>query len=340
MDVRDAIRKLVDRQDLTETEARGALGFIMDGQATPAQIAAFLTALRMKGETVEEIVGFVRETRARAWKIRPRVDNLVDVCGTGGDQFTTFNISSTVAFVVAGGGAHVAKHGGRTYRHRSGSADVVEAMGVNIEVPPEVVARCIEEVGIGFLFAPLYHPAVKHAAAPRREIGLRTVLNVVSTLANPADAPNMLLGVYDPTLTETVADVLVELGARHALVVHGDGMDELSTLGPSKISEVRNGEVRTYTFEAESIGLRPPDPAALAGGTPADNAKISVAILQGELGARREIVQLNAAGGLVAAGLADDLREGFAAAARSIDSGEAYERLKGLRALTRAEEQR
>ncbi len=337
MDVRDAIRKVVDRQDLSEAEARAALGFIMDGLATPAQIAAFLTALRMKGETVEEILGFVRETRARARKIRPRVDNLVDVCGTGGDQFTTFNISSTSAFVVAGAGARVAKHGGRTYRHRSGSADVVEAMGVNIEAPPEVVERCIEEIGIGFLFAPLYHAAVKHALAPRREIGLRTVLNVVSPLANPADAPNMLMGTYDPGLTEIVAEVMVALGTHRALVVHGDGMDELTTLGPSKVSEVRDGTVRTYVVDPAALGLLAPHRAALAGSTPEENAQIAVSVLQGEVGPRRDIVLLNAAAGLIAAGVADDLHGGFAMSARAIDSGDAYGRLERLRAMTRAE---
>ncbi|MDR7419040.1 MAG: anthranilate phosphoribosyltransferase [Armatimonadota bacterium] len=335
MRIRDAIAKVVERQDLTEAEARSALATIMDGQATPAQIAAFLTALRLKGETVGEILGFVRETRRRARRIHPRVDHLVDVCGTGGDAFTTFNISSTAAFVVAGAGGHVAKHGGRTYRHRSGSADVVEAMGINIEAPADVVERCIEQVGIGFLFAPLYHPAVKHAAAPRREIGFRTVLNVVSPLANPADAPNMLLGVYDAQLTEVVAQVMVELGLRRALVVHGDGMDELTTLGPSKISEVRDGAVRTYHVHPEDVGLARGVQEALAGGAPDENARIAAAILQGERGPRRDIVVLNAGAGLVAAGLAADLREGVARAQQAIDAGEAYDRLVRLRIMTR-----
>ncbi len=339
MDIKDAIRKVMDREHLSEVEARGAIGVIMDGQATPAQIAAFFTALRMKGETVEEIVGFVRETRQRARRIFPRVDNLVDVAGTGGDQFTTFNISSTAAFIVAGAGASVAKHGGRTYRHRSGSADVVEAMGVNIEVAPEVAERCIEEIGIGFLFAPIYHAAVKHTVAPRREIGFPTVLNIVSPLANPADAPNLLVGTYRSDLTELVAEVLAELGTRRALAVHGQGMDELSTLGPSKITEVKDGSVRTYIFDPATLGLRPPDPEALAGGTPVENARIAVSVLQGESGPRREIVLLNAAAGLIAAGLADDLREGFAMAGRAVDTGAAYEKLEQLRAQTRGDAQ-
>ncbi len=334
MDIKDAIRKIVDRDSLSRAEARAALGTIMDGQSTPAQIAAFFTALRMKGETVEEITGFVEETRQRARRIYPRVDELVDVAGTGGDQFTTFNISSTAAFIVAGAGANVAKHGGRTYRHRSGSADVIEAMAVNIEVSPEVVERCIEEIGIGFLFAPMYHPAVKHAVGPRRELGFPTVLNIVSPLANPAGAPNLLVGTYRPDLTEIVAEVLVELGTRRALVVHGDGMDELTTLGLSKITEVKDGVVRTSMFDPSTIGLRPPDRQALAGGTPAENAQIGISVLQGEPGPRREIVLLNAAAGLVVAGRASDLREGVAMAARAVDSGAAFEKLEMLRART------
>ena len=335
MDIRDAIRKVIDRQNLTEVEARGALGIIMDGQATPAQIAAFFTALHMKGETVEEVAAFVRETRQRAQRISPRVDNLIDVCGTGGDLFATFNISSTVAFVVAGAGASVAKHGGRTYRHRCGSADVVEAMGVNLEATPSVVQRCIEEIGIGFLFAPLYHPAVKHAVAPRREIGFPTVLNIVSPLANPAGAINLLVGTYRPDLTELVAEVLVELGARRALVVHGHGMDELSTFAHSKITEVRDGTVRTYTFDPASLGLHPPALEALAGGTPAENAQIATSVLQGEQGPRRDIVLLNAGAGMVAAGLAEDIRDGFAMAAQALDSGAAFHKLERLCAMTR-----
>lgn len=335
VDLREVIGKLVERQDLAEAEARAALGVIMDGHATPAQIAAFFTALRMKGETVEEIVGFVRETRQRARRIAPRVAELVDVCGTGGDAFTTFNISSTSAFVVAAAGAPVAKHGGRTYRHRSGSADVIEAMGVNIEAAPDLVERCIETLGIGFLYAPLYHAAVKHAVGPRREIGFPTVLNVVSPLANPAGAPNLLVGTYRPDLTEIIAEVLLELGARRALVVHGAGMDELTTMGPSKITEVRDGTSRTYAFDPASLGLRAPDRDALSGGTPDENAQTAIAILRGEPGPRREIVLLNAAAGLIAGGLVADLPEGFAMAARALDQGAAADKLEGLRAMTR-----
>jgi len=335
MELKDAIRNVVDRQSLTEAEAHAALGVIMDGEATPAQIAAFITALRMKGETVDEIAGFARAMRERAQRIRPRVDDLVDVVGTGGDRVNTFNISTTTAFVVAGAGAYVAKHGNRAVSRRSGAADVLEALGVNIQVGPEVVEGCIEDIGIGFLFAPLYHAAMKHAVGPRKEIGIRSVFNILGPLTNPAGARNYLVGTYDPGLTEIMAEVLSELGARRALVVHGDGMDELSTLGPTKVSEVMNGSVRTYTLDPTTLGITPPDPRALAGGAPEENARITEAVLRGEAGPARDIILLNAAAALLVAGLAADLREGMALAARSIDSGAAYERLEGLRVRTR-----
>ncbi len=337
MDLKDAIRKVVDRQDLTESEAHAALGVIMDGEATPAQIAAFITALRMKGEAVAEIAGCARAMRERAQRIRPRVDDLVDVVGTGGDRVNTFNISTTTAFVVAGAGAYVAKHGNRAVSRRSGAADVLEALGVNIQVGPAVVEGCIEDIGIGFLFAPLYHAAMKHAVGPRREIGIRTVFNILGPLTNPAGARNLLVGTYDPGLTEIMAKVLAELGARRALVVHGDGMDEVSTLAPTRISEVRDGSVRTYTLDPTTMGISPPDAQALAGGSPEENARTTETILRGEPGPARDIILLNAAAALQVAGLAGDLREGMALAARVIDSGAAYERLEGLRVRTRVE---
>jgi anthranilate phosphoribosyltransferase len=337
MDLKDVIRKVADRQDLTEAESHAALGIIMDGEATPAQIAAFITAMRMKGEAVDEIAGCARAMRERAQRIRPRVDELVDVVGTGGDRVSTFNISTTTAFVVAGAGAYVAKHGNRAVSRRSGAADVLEALGVNIQVSPEVVAGCIEDIGIGFLFAPLYHAAMKHAVGPRREIGIRTVFNILGPLTNPAGARHLLVGAYDPALTEIMAKVLAELGARRAMVVHGDGMDELSTLGPTRISEVRDGSVHTYTLEPGSLGIASPDGDALAGGAPEENARITETVLRGEPGPAREIILLNAAAALVVAGLAEDLREGLAVAGRAIDSGAAYERLEGLRVRTRAE---
>ena len=337
MDLKDVIRRVVDRQDLDEAEAHAALGVIMDGEATPAQIAAFITALRMKGEVVDEIAGFARAMRERAQRIRPRVDDLVDVVGTGGDRVSTFNISTTTAFVVAGAGAYVAKHGNRAVSRRCGAADVLEALGVNIQVGPETVERCIEDIGIGFLFAPLYHAAMKHAVGPRREIGIRTVFNILGPLTNPAGARNLVVGTYDPGLTEIMAEVLAELGARRAVVVHGDGMDELSTLGPTRISEVRDGSVRTYTLDPATLGVSIPDPQALAGGSPEENAHVTEAVLHGEPGPARDIILLNASAALIVAGLAADLPEGMALAARAIDSGAAHERLEGLRVRTRVE---
>jgi anthranilate phosphoribosyltransferase len=292
----------------------------------------------MKGETVEEIAGFARAMRERAQRIRPRVDDLVDVVGTGGDRVNTFNISTTTAFVVAGAGGYVAKHGNRAVSRRSGAADVLEALGVNIQVGPEVVAGCIEDIGIGFLFAPLYHAAMKHAAGPRKEIGIRTVFNILGPLTNPAGARHLLVGTYDPRLTEIMAEVLSALGARRALVVHGDGMDELSTLGPTWVSEVADGHVRTYTVEPESLGIAAADPEALAGGTPEENARITEAVLRGANGPARDIILLNGGAALLVAGLAEDLREGMALAARAVDSGAAYERLEGLRVRTRVAE--
>lgn len=338
MELREAIRRVVAGEDLSEAEAHAAMGVIMDGGATPAQIAAFATALRMKGEAVEEIAGCARAMRERAQRIRPRVDDLVDVVGTGGDQVSTFNVSTTTAFVVAGAGAYVAKHGNRAVSRRSGAADVLEALGVNIQVDARVVAACIEDIGIGFLFAPLYHPAMRHAAGPRREIGIRTVFNILGPLTNPAGARRYLVGTYDPALTEVMARVLAELGARRALVVHGDGMDELSTLGPTRVCEVASGSVRTYTVDPGELGLAPPPVGALAGGAPEENARITEAVLRGEPGPPREIVLLNAAAALLVADLAGDLREGMALAARAIDSGAAYERLEGLRVRTRVAE--
>ncbi|MBI3997711.1 MAG: anthranilate phosphoribosyltransferase [Armatimonadetes bacterium] len=333
--IREAIRAVADRQTLSEQEAWAAMGEIMDGQATPAQIAAFITALRMRGETVDEIAGFARAMRERALRLMPRVDHLVDVVGTGGDRVSTFNISTTTSFVVAGAGGYVAKHGNRAVSRQSGAADVLEALGVNIQVAPEVVQRCIEDIGIGFLFAPIYHSAMKHAAGPRKEIGIRTVFNILGPLANPAGAAYLLVGTYDPALVRIMAEVLGELGVRRAMVVHGDGMDEMSTLGPTQVAELRDGRVHVSILDPSSLKIDAPPPDAIAGGTPQQNAEVTVAVLRGQRGPSRDIVVLNAAAALAAAELAEDLREGMALAARSIDSGAAYEKLEALRALTK-----
>jgi anthranilate phosphoribosyltransferase len=335
--IQDAIKKAVGRQSLTEHEAWTAMGQIMDGEATPAQVAALITALRMKGETVEEIAGFARAMRERAQRIAPKADTLIDVVGTGGDRLSTFNISTTAAFVVAAAGGYVAKHGNRAVSRLSGAADVLEALGVNIQVPPDLVRRSIEDIGIGFMFAPIYHSAMKHAVGPRKEIGVRTVFNILGPLTNPANANYLVVGAYDPALTNVMAEVLGEMGAQRAFVVHGlDGIDEVSTVGPTQVSELRRGGVRTYTVTPEDMGLARSTADAIIGGKPDENAAITTDVLRGESGPRQDIVLANAAAALVAVEIADDWRDGVELARRAIASGAAYEKLEALRAHTRA----
>ena len=337
MPLRTAIAKVAARETLTEAEAQAAMSLIMDGEATPAQIAAFITGLAIRGETVEEITGFARAIREHAVMIAPRADHLVDIVGTGGDRLNTFNISTTSAFVIAGAGGHVAKHGNRAASSKSGAADVLEALGVNLEAPPEVVQACIEEIGFGFLFAPRFHPAFKHALTPRREIGIRTVFNILGPLTNPAGARRYLQGAPSPAHTEVMGRVLGELGAERAFVVHGlDGMDEITLCAPTQVTEVEDGTVRTYTITPEQFGLKRAALEDLRGGAPHENAATAVAILNGaERGPRRDIVALNAGAALVAAGIAKTVEDGLARAAQSIDSGRAYERLEGLRLRTK-----
>jgi len=336
MALKPAISKVAAHQTLTEAEAHEAMGRIMDGEATPAQIASFITALAMRGETVEEITGFARAMREHAVTIAPQADHIVDIVGTGGDRLNTFNISTTAAFVIAGAGGHVAKHGNRAASSKCGSADVLEALGVNLGASPEVVQACIEEVGFGFMFAPHFHPAFKHALAPRREIGIRTVFNILGPLTNPARAKRYLQGAPSAPYTELMARVLSALGAERAFVVHGqDGMDEISLCAPTQVSEVADGAVRTYTIAPEEFGFRRAALEDLRGGTPQENAEICVSILRGEQGPRRDIVLLNAGAALVAAGLAGTIKDGAARAARSIDSGAAYAKLEALRLKTK-----
>jgi anthranilate phosphoribosyltransferase len=304
---------------------------IMSGEATPAQIGAYLVALRIKGETVAEIVGSARVMRDMATRIRVNDPLVVDTCGTGGDKSGSFNISTTAAFVVAGGGITVAKHGNRAVSSKAGSADVLMELGVNVECSPEQVEACINELGIGFLFAPLLHGAMKHAIGPRREIGVRSLFNLLGPLTNPAGARCQVLGVYAEGLTDTLAQVLVELGAHHCFVVHGaDGLDEITTTGPSRIAEGKGGKVDAYTLDPENLGIPRASAADLAGGDAAENAAITRAILAGEAGPKRDITVLNAAPAFVAAGKAADLKEGIALAGESIDSGAAAEKLARL----------
>lgn len=333
--IKTLISRVIDGVDLSEAEAREAMELIMDGGATPAQIAALVTALRMKGETVEEITGCAMAMRARATRVKTRHRLVVDTCGTGGDGSSTFNISTTAAFVVAGAGVTVAKHGNRSVSSRSGSADVLEALGIRLDLTPEQVGRCLDEVGIGFLFAPSLHEAMKHAAGPRREIGIRTIFNLLGPLTNPAGAQAQVVGVFRPELTEKLAGVLRNLGTEHALVVHGGGLDEITLFGPTRISEVVSGEIRTYEVEPEQLGLRSAPREALQGGEPVDNALITMVVLQGAGGPRRDVTLANAGAALVAAGAARNLVTGVRMAADSIDSGRALAKLVGLQNMTR-----
>ncbi|MDH4228228.1 MAG: anthranilate phosphoribosyltransferase [Nitrospirota bacterium] len=331
MTIAQGIAKVIDGADLSADEAADVMRQIMSGEATQAQIGAFLVALRMKGEAVAEIVGSARVMREFATAIRVDDPLVVDTCGTGGDKSGSFNISTTSAFVVAGGGITVAKHGNRSVSSRSGSADVLIALGVNVEAKPEVVERCVNDVGIGFLFAPLFHGAMKHAIGPRREIGVRSIFNILGPLTNPAGASVQVLGVYAEALTDTLARVLVELGSRHCFVVHGsDGLDEITTTGPSRVAEGIDGVVSAFTLTPQELGLALAKPQQLAGGDAARNAEITRAVLAGEKGPARDIVLLNAAPLFVATGKSPDLKQGVKLAAESIDSGAAAEKLRLL----------
>jgi anthranilate phosphoribosyltransferase len=330
--VLEALHKVTRREHLSEPEAAAVLGEILRGEATPALIGGLLVALRMKGETVDEIVGFARAMRAAAAKVEvngidPAV--LVDTCGTGGDGLHSFNISTASAFVVAGAGAAVAKHGNRSISSRCGSADVLEALGAKVALRPEQVARSIESVGIGFLFAPLIHPAMKHAGPTRAELKMRTVFNLLGPLTNPAGAGAQVVGVFDVELVPLIAEALARLGVRRAFVVHGDdGLDEITTTGPTTVREVNSGKVLARLVEPEDFGVEAARPEDLRGGDADACAAILRSIFDGEPGPRRDIVIVNAAAALVAAGRAPGFREGAAQAAESIDSGRAREKLE------------
>ena len=331
MPLKAAIAEVINGRDLTMEQAEAAMDVIMRGEATPAQIGSYLTALRMKGETVDEIAGGARSMRNHVVPVRPALDNgamLVDTCGTGGDGKHTFNISTTAAFVVAGAGIPVAKHGNRAASSRSGSADVLMALGANLDLDADEVAACIDEVGIGFLYAVNHHPAMRHAIGPRREIGQRTIFNLLGPLTNPAGATHQVLGVYDPELTETLARVLGALESRAATVVHGaGGLDELSLSGPNRVSTLRQGRVQSTELDPAGLGLSSAPVEALAGGSPEENARITRAILSGdERGPRRDVVLLNAAA--VFSVESGDWETGLATAAEAIDSGAALDVLE------------
>ena len=326
----DATREIIGGGRLSFDDAAAVMSEIMDGSPTPAQFGAFVAALSVRGETSEEIAGMATVMRARALRVDAG-DNLVDTCGTGGDGQNTYNISTAAAFVVAGAGGKVAKHGNRAATSQCGSADVLEALGVKIDLPPEAVAECIRRAGVGFMFAQTYHPAMKFAAPLRREIGIRTVFNVLGPLTNPTGAKRQVLGVGRPDLVGTMAEVLSRLGAEHALVVHGkEGLDELSISGPTLVADARDGRVSRYEIEPGDVGLEPSPIEAIAGGDPEHNASIVRSVLGGEKGPRRDVLLINAGAGVLAAGLAPDIAGGVRLAAESIDGGRARAALESL----------
>ncbi len=329
--IKEAIAKVVEKVDLSEEEMESTMDEIMSGEATPAQIGSLITALRMKGETVEEIAGAARVMRQKAVQIRSSSKLLVDTCGTGGDRSHTFNISTAAAFVVAGAGLKVAKHGNRSVSSKCGSADVLETLGINIEAKKEVVEKCLDEVGIAFLFAPLLHGAMKYAIGPRREMGIRSIFNVLGPLTNPAQAQAQVIGVYDGMLTEPLAKVLDKLGSRHAFVVHGsDGLDEITLTGETRISELKEAKVTTYQIKPEEFDLKPCGKDELLGGDKQNNANILKEILKGAKGPRQDIILLNSAAAIVAGDKAKDFKEGIRLARESIDSGAARGKLEKL----------
>lgn len=333
--IREAIENLVNGRELSYREAFESMRKIMSGEATPSQIAAFLTALRMKGETAEEIMAFASVMRSFCHKISPKVGGrLVDTCGTGGDRIKTFNVSTAAAFVVAGAGVPVAKHGNRSVTSRSGSADVLEHLGLNLNVPHETVEEAIEKVGVGFMFAPMFHPAMRHAAGIRREIGIRTVFNILGPITNPAMANAQVIGVYDAGLVDKIAHVLKGLGLQEAMVVHGlDGLDEISTVGETLIAWLREGEIKTFKATPRLLGVREAEINCIVGTSPEESAETTFKILYGCVKAgdpKRDLVAVNAAAGIIVGGRAENFKYALELAQESIDSGAAYKKLEEL----------
>ncbi len=340
--IQQALTAMLDGRDLSRDDARAVMDEIMAGEATQAQIGGFLVALRMKGETPDEIAGFAEAIRARGVSVAPQRVDLVDTAGTGGDGQATINISTAAALVAAAAGAGVAKHGNRAVSSASGSADVLEALGFVLDPPPERIAQSIDELGFGFLFAPAHHPGFRHAAPVRKELALRTVFNVLGPLSNPAGARAQIVGVYDPALVRTIAEVLARLGAHRAYVVHGAfGIDELSPAGPNLVCEVVFGEVHDRTIDPLDLGVPRCAPEELRGGSPAENAAVIRSVFAGDdRGAKRDAILLNAAGAIAAGGHAEDLREGLEVARRAVDSGSAAERLDALVAFSHGDGRR
>jgi anthranilate phosphoribosyltransferase len=333
--IQETLTALLDGKDMTREQAREVMNEIMSGEATPAQIGGFLVALRLKGETADEIAGCAEGMRDHVIPVRPRSDDLVDTAGTGGDGGKTFNISTAAALVAAAAGAHVAKHGNRSVSSQTGSADVLQELGFNLELPPDRIAESIDTLGFGFMFAPTHHPAMRHAAPVRRELAARTVFNVLGPLTNPAGARAQVVGVYSPTLVQTIAQVLARLGARRAFVVHGAfGVDELSPAGPNLVCEVVDGFVREREIDPLELGVPRCAPEELRGGDAAENARRIREVFEGGNGGRRSAILLNAAGAIAAGGHAKDLAEGLELAREALDSGAAAERLDRLIAFS------
>lgn len=333
--IQEAIAKLVEKQNLAQEEAEQVMNEIMEGKATDAQIAGFLVALRLKGETIDEITACAKVMREKAFTIKPKPKSLIDVVGTGGDKSGTFNISTCAALVVAGSGIAVAKHGNKSVSSKCGSADVLTALGVKIDLEPKKVEQCINEIGFGYMFAPKFHGAMKYAIGPRKELAIRTVFNILGPLTNPAEAPYELMGVFDDALTEPLAAVLGKLGCKHAFVVHGNGLDEITIEAETKISEYKDGHVRTFYIRPTDFGIKLASLEEIKGGTPEECAKIITDILTGkERGPKRDVVLLNAGASIFVAGKANSIQEGIDIAKQSIDSGNTFKKLGQLRDFT------
>lgn len=333
--IQEALKKVIAGDDLTRDQAYTVMEEIMEGKATPAQIGAFLVAEKLKGETYQEVAGFAHAMLDKATVIETQYENAIDMCGTGGDGAGSFNISTIASFVVAAGGVPVAKHGNRSVSSQCGSADVLEKLGVKIDISAEKIARCLDEIGIGFLFAPGLHRAMKHASAPRRELGVRTVFNILGPIVNPAKVKRQVLGVFDEKLTRLMAKVLRELGSEHVLIVHSeDGLDEVSIYAPTQAVELKDGEITERRLLPEDFGLSAPSQNGISGGTPGDNARIALDVLSGKPGAARDIVVANSACGLFVGGAAKDFVEAATLARQCLDSGAAMEKMNSLQTLT------
>lgn len=328
--IQEAISKLIRKRDLVQGETQQVMNEIMEGKATDAQIAGFLVALRNKGETVNDITACARIMRQKSHSINPKADFLVDTCGTGGDNSNTFNISTASSFVVSGAGAAVAKHGNKSVSSRCGSADVLRELGVGLELQPKQVEKCIEEIGIGFMFAPVFHPAMKYAANARRELGIRTIFNILGPLTNPANAKSQLIGVFDEALLMDIVQVAKNLGSRHVIAVNGNGLDEITSCAKTSVCELKNGSVDFYGINPQDFGFKLSSLNEIRGGSPKENAEIILDVLNGADGPRRDIVLLNSAAALLASEIVSDYKDSLELAAHSIDSGKALEKMKML----------